>query len=301
MRFCSLAKLPDELQVLSRGRTGRGHGARGVTILELLVVVTILAALMVLLLPAIQAARESARDSECSNKLREIGIALHSYHDAHQSFPAGWQPEATNDSSFGWATAILREVEEPNLFAQINRTRPVSLVSENIRSTTPAVFLCPSDPGDPVFSLFAEIGEHDTRAQESTEILVTLPRANYMGVFGTIDPDAVPGNTGDGIFVEYRGRRLAEVERGSSHVVLVGERTTRKLASTWLGIATEGEDAAGRIVGYNDAGPNRDEADECEFDSRHPGHANFTWADGHVASIQDDVNPQIYRQLAQRR
>jgi prepilin-type processing-associated H-X9-DG protein len=98
-----------------------------------------------------------------------------------------------------------------------------------------------------------------------------------------------------------RGHRFVELTSGLNHVMMVGERTSRKLASTWLGIATEGEDAPGRITGYNDLGPNRDDADECEFDSRHPGHVNFVWADGHVASVADDIDRQIYQQSAMRR
>ncbi len=274
---------------------------RGLTILELLVAVTILSFLLTILLPAIQAAREATRNTHCMSNLHQIGVALHAYHDAHRAFPVGWQPEATHKSSYGWAAAILREIEEPALYLQINHKCPIDTVSDAVRSTTPSVFLCPSDPGELVFPLYAEIGDHDVQSQVSTQILVTLPRANYMGVFGTTDPDDVLGTSGDGLFIQCQGRRMGEVSRGLSHVVSVGERTARKLASTWLGIATQGEDAAGRIVGYNDVGPNRDNADECEFDSRHPGHANFTWADGHVASIHDDVDRKIYRQLAQRR
>jgi prepilin-type processing-associated H-X9-DG protein len=120
-------------------------------------------------------------------------------------------------------------------------------------------------------------------------------------VFGTLDPDSVPGEAGDGMFVERRGHRAEEVARGLSHVLLVGERTARKLPSTWLGIAIAGEDAAGRIVGHADLGPNRADADECEFDSRHASHVNFAWADAHVTSVSDEIDCQLYRQSAQLR
>jgi prepilin-type processing-associated H-X9-DG protein len=269
--------------------------------LELLVVVAVIGVLVAILLPAVQAARESARNVQCVNRLHQIGTALHSFHDAQRQLPPGWQPEATNRSSYGWAVRILHELEESSLEAQIDRRRPVDTVSSEVRCHTPDVFLCPSDPSDPDFPLFAEVGEHGGGKQQSTQVLVTLPHANYFGVFGTTDPDAVPGESGNGCFVMWRGRRFAEVSSGLSHVMLVGERTTRKLASTWLGIATEGEDAAGRLVGYADLGPNRDDADECEFDSRHPGHVNFVWSDGHVASVDNDVDRDFYKQSAIRR
>jgi prepilin-type processing-associated H-X9-DG protein len=171
-----------------------------------------------------------------------------------------------------------------------------------VLSSTPLLFLCPSDFGSPVFPMFAEIGEHGTHAQESAEVLITLPRANYVCVFGTTDPDDVhPGESGNGPFVQNHPHRFEEMLRGTSHVMLVGERTTRKVASTWLGFAVEGEDSAGRIAGYADLGPNRDDADECEFDSRHHGHVNFVWADGHVSGVQNDVDREIYKADAQCR
>lgn len=271
------------------------------TILELLVAVASIALLISFLLPAVQAARKSARNSQCVNNLRQIGVALHSFHNNQRLLPAGWQPEASNKSSYAWAVRILSELEEDGLDAQINRTRPIDELSSTVRSTTPPEFLCPSDPSDEVFPLFAEIGEHGSHAQESTQILVTLPRANYVGVFGTTLPDDVPGDSGSGVFIEGHGFRMDELTRGLSHVLLVGERTTRKLPSTWLGIAKGGEDAAGRIVGCADLGPNRDDADECEFDSRHTDHVNFVWADGRVASVENGVDRQTYRQFAERR
>jgi prepilin-type processing-associated H-X9-DG protein len=271
------------------------------TIVELLFVIATLSALMTMLLPAIQAARQTARDIQCSNNLHQIGVALLSFEDEHKALPAGWTSTSTKESSYGWAVSILPELEEASLASQVECSRPIGGLNYPAKESTPDVYLCPADVGDATFPLYAEIGEHESHAQESTEILTTLPRSNYVGVFGTIDPDDVPNGMGDGVFINGHPCRLSEVTRGLSHVVLVGERTTRKLPSTWLGFAREGEDAAGRVVGYADLGPNRDDADECEFDSRHPGHVNFAWADGHVSSVHDDVDRQIYQQFAKRR
>ncbi|HVT28024.1 MAG TPA: DUF1559 domain-containing protein [Lacipirellulaceae bacterium] len=271
------------------------------TILELLVVVTALTILMSLLLPAVEGAREAARNTRCINNLHQIADALHVFHDTYLALPAGWQPEASGDSSYAWAAAILRELEEKRLYSRIDRSRPITSVTEVVRSKTPDVYLCPSDAGEPIFPLFAEIGSHGEHAQESEQVLVTLPRANYVGVFGSMDPDDVAGDSGDGMFVERKAYRFADVTRGLSHVALVGERTARKLPSTWLGIATKGEDAHGRVVGYANLGPNRSDADECEFDSRHPGHVNFAWCDGHVDSVADGVDAAAYRCMVQRR
>jgi prepilin-type processing-associated H-X9-DG protein len=274
---------------------------RALTILELLVVISSISVLASILLPAVQSARESARNLECGNHLRQIGMACHSYADSHRWLPPGWQLDATRRWAYGWAGNLLNLIEEPALQSQIDRTRPMDQLNPVVRSTTPLLFLCPSDLGDPVFPMFAEIGDHGTHAQESADVLINLPRANYVGVFGTTDPDDVQGQTGTGVFIQDRAHRFQDMLRGTSHVMMVGERTTRKVPSTWLGFAVEGEDAGGRIVGYADLGLNRDDADECEFDSRHPGHANFAWADGHVSGVQADIDREVYKADAECR
>ncbi len=273
----------------------------GVTILELLVVFAAITMLASLLLPAILAAREAGRNLECANNLHQIGTALQAFEGIHRFLPAGWSLEPSNRSAYAWAATLLPQVEEGVLNSRIDRTRPVGDVGSDVRTTTPPTYLCPSDYGDDAFPLFAELGEHGLTAQESTQTLVTLPRANYMGMFGTTEPDEVPGELGNGVFIKGRGIRFREISQGLSHVLMVGERTTRKLPSTWLGIAVGGEDAGGRIVGCAYEGPNRDGTDECEFDSRHYGHVNFVWCDGHVSAVEDEIDQQVYRLCAQRR
>jgi prepilin-type processing-associated H-X9-DG protein len=274
---------------------------RALTILELLVVISSISVLASILLPAVQSARENARNVECSNHLRQIGVACHSYENSHRWIPPGWQLDPTHRWAYGWADNLLNYIEESALQCRIDRTRPMDQLNPRVRSTTPLLFLCPSDLGDPVFPMFAEIGDHGTHAQESADVLINLPRANYVGVFGTTDPDDVPGPNGTGVFIQDRARRFQDMFRGTSHVMMVGERTTRKVPSTWLGFAVDGEDAAGRIVGYADLGLNRDDADECEFDSRHTGHANFVWADGHVSGVQADIDREVYKADAECR
>jgi prepilin-type processing-associated H-X9-DG protein len=90
------------------------------------------------------------------------------------------------------------------------------------------------------------------------------------------------------------------MERGQSNTLLVGERTASQCSSAWIGFAVAGEDAAARVVGCAATAPNNPNADESEFSSRHPGCANFLWADGHVSAIANSVDSQAYRCLAQR-
>lgn len=286
---------------LDKGKPVSTRLPSGITILELLVVVSAIAMLASLLFPAVHAARESARNLHCTNNLRQIGLALHKHHDAHRALPAGWVVDASGRSSFGWATRILRGIDEAALESNINRARALNCQSALVRTTTPAVYLCPSDFGYPTFIMYAELAGHGENSQESTTILTTLPEANYVGVFGITDPDDVPGTSGAGVFVERYTRRFDDITRGLSHVLAVGERTTRKLASTWIGFMVDGEDAEGRITGFADLGPNRDDADECEFDSRHVDHTNFVCVDGHVASVANHIDRKVYQEEAQYR
>src|SRR4029079_8754703 len=84
---------------------------RGFTLVELLVVIAIIGVLVALLLPAVQAAREPARRSQCPNNLKQMGIALHNYHDTFLVFPFGWSGRGA-----GWATMILPQIEQKNLW-----------------------------------------------------------------------------------------------------------------------------------------------------------------------------------------
>jgi prepilin-type processing-associated H-X9-DG protein len=273
--------------------------ARGMTVLELLVVTAIITTLASILLPAIQAARETARNAQCQNHLRQIGIALHSHHDLHRALPAGWHTNADGQTAFGWAPYLLAELEETNLLARIDFHQPTSS-SPDILSVTPPVFLCPSDDAEPQFDLFEELAGQSEFGQDSQNLLVTLPEANYVGVFGIADPDSKNGCRGEGPFIKNETRRIAEITRGLSKVMFVGERTARKLPTTWLGIYVNGEDAQGRVVGAADEGPNRPDADETELDSRHPGHVNLLWGDGRVQSVTDDIDRTVYQDAARR-
>jgi prepilin-type N-terminal cleavage/methylation domain-containing protein len=131
----------------------------GFTLVELLVVIAIIGVLVALLLPAVQTARESARRMKCSNQLKQFGLAMHNYHDTHNSFPAGHMfrgifdgnpNDAQGGSGFGWGSAILPYMEQAALYNQFNFSFPITSNTTAVPNLTIAQthlphFACPSD------------------------------------------------------------------------------------------------------------------------------------------------------------
>ncbi len=124
---------------------------RGFTLIELLVVIAIIAVLVALLLPAVQSAREAARRSQCVNNLKQIGIALHNYHDQQGSFPpggmgvggSGW---AWGNNGMTWRALILPQMEGNNVHNSINFSQAVGTATlATAWYTSVNTFLCPSD------------------------------------------------------------------------------------------------------------------------------------------------------------
>jgi prepilin-type processing-associated H-X9-DG protein len=198
------------------------------------------------------------------------------------------------------------------VFQGINDQLPISVHPNDApRETMLPIMLCPSDISEQTFELhrdethFRSEPTSDTRSSPTTTIsgsLVRLPAANYVGVFGTLEADdEFPAPLGDGPIISRRRVRFTDLERGLSHTLLVGERTTAMAPSTWLGVDFRGEDAACRLVGSAVTAPNCEVCDECEFSSRHRQGSHFAWADGHVSLVASDIDSIEYRQLAKRR
>jgi prepilin-type processing-associated H-X9-DG protein/prepilin-type N-terminal cleavage/methylation domain-containing protein len=283
---------------------------RAFTVLELLVTIAIMGLLLGLLVPALMAARESARRVQCSSNLREIGLGIQQHHGATDQLPTAWTAPADGVSGYGWGVAILPFLEKSGVHPQIHSKLPLTaLQNDNARSTDLPIMRCPSDISDPTFDLLPEYPA-STASSSSAESgsgekgwsLVRLPIANYQGVFGTLEADdTFPAPAGDGAIISDRKIRFSDLERGQSHTLIVGERTTAMIPSTWLGVDFRGEDAACRLVGATVTSPNCEVCDECEYASRHSGGANFVWADGHVTLVASDIDSKEYQQLAKRR
>lgn len=142
------------------------RNSRGFTLIELLVVIAIIAVLVSLLLPAVQQAREAARRSQCKNNLKQIGLALHNYHDTHSAFPAGYYSWGTSNGSapawanidpdtwdaapgWGWGTMLLPFLDQSSLYNRLDVNRACFDPSNAISVATKLpVFLCPTSSGE---------------------------------------------------------------------------------------------------------------------------------------------------------
>jgi len=125
---------------------------RGFTLIELLVVIAIIAILMALLLPAVQAAREAARRTQCKNNLKQLGLALHNYHDVFNAFPPGGTYRAATVQPAGWSVQarLLPYLEQANLTSLIDFSRSYS-VQPTVTAIRVATLMCPSEINDKVY------------------------------------------------------------------------------------------------------------------------------------------------------
>ncbi|WP_437222896.1 DUF1559 domain-containing protein [Planctomicrobium sp. SH661] len=196
------------------------HAKRGFTLIELLVVIAIIAVLIALLLPAVQQAREAARRSQCKNNLKQVGLALHNYMDAHRTLPPGYVELSSGYNQFTWITMLLPYVEQSALFNGINwaissgSTQPSGTGSDNFKmvSTKLPVMTCPSDiPGALGWNLFAKGnygGNNGLGPQQFIGTVPTLPKRANVGPF-EVNSSCRPQDFTDGmsnavLVAEYR-------------------------------------------------------------------------------------------------
>ena len=286
----------------------------GFTLIELLVVIAIMAVLVGLLVPAVQKVRESAARLQCVNHLKQVGLALHNYHDGAGQFPAGYLSGfdgVGNDTGpgWGWAAQILPQIEQEGLFRLINLKLSIeSVVHSQARATIIKNYLCPSDSSPA--EAFA-VGPRTTHGELASTLCLVSP-GSYVGCFGIGEP----GVDGDGVFYRGSSVRIADITDGASSTLMVGERSFRDAQSTWVGavinanqVPTPGSPLALQVLpaanfvlahtGETFNGPAFPE-EINHFTSRHAGAGNFVFADGHVAGLGRSISYQVYKAIATR-
>jgi prepilin-type N-terminal cleavage/methylation domain-containing protein/prepilin-type processing-associated H-X9-DG protein len=281
---------------------------RGLTLIELLVVLAVVGILIALLLPAIQAAREAARRSNCAGHLRQIALATANYADVWGTLPAGVQ-FTFNYSTTSHLVALLPYVEQAPLFNAVNFDWVVwSPANTTVMGVTLSLYECPSDSMASLIDtyrgdLFFEPG-YSFFYYGAFGVTYT----SYAGNAGTwFQPSSDPSRLAqsNGLFYRESATRLAAVTDGLSNTVFYGEHAVSLLTDDTERIV-EGPEWAGGWYGstiftsfypINPQGKVSDEYGDglCRafigaVSSSHPGGANIAFVDGSVKFIKDTID-----------
>ena len=244
------------------------------TLIELVILVAILAVLVGLLVPAIQKVREAANRIQCSNKLRQIGLALHHYHDAYHTFPPGgveWRrPGDYTKRQLAWCVFLLPYLEQENLYRSLKLNKPFDS-PDNAQGAAAvlAVFLCPSKP------------RTDYRFEGRGV-------CDYGGIFG----QAVFGdnNPPNGTLLFDKPIRIPMIADGTSCTVMVSEDTQRH-DGQWIN-AMNLFDVASPI--------NQGPVYDPDIHSEHPGGANGLFADASVRFLRETMELRVLAAIVTR-
>ncbi len=299
------------------------HGRRAFTLIELLVVIAIIGILIALLLPAVQMAREAARRTDCSNRIRQLGLAAHNFHDAQGRFPPGYLgpiPQAPSPPWTGQCTGslafLLPYQEMDAVHEHLDEDRAgngnisvydVEHLGERFWNRTDSwtaaqtrlrVFLCPSESESRPASTIVTIhlfydGSDATQAGGHFPGITgeVLGRTHYLGVAGAM------GETGHAHWDKWRGTfgnrsktRLADILDGTSNTLLFGENVGGHAAgdpTVYHAFSWTGCGLAGTAWGFGEGW--------FQWTSRHPGVGQFCLADGSARAVSRTIDRGVFR------
>ncbi len=299
---------------------------RGFTLIELLVVIAIIAILIALLLPAVQQAREAARRTQCKNNVKQMGLALHNYHDTFNMFPPNITDNVYNSTSRGrsWIVAILPYIDQAPMFNNLNfnlplansATNPLPAADFNVNTNAAVMslpaLLCPSDSTN---------GNGRLNGRANIENVGFMGVTNYKAVagsnwaWGTFPYTHSTGrNSGSNNGLDAGNgwncrtaaltnncTRIRDLTDGTSNVTMVGEVAAGRCTHTqwwWFNGTTA---TCGVPLNYyvkNTAITAGDWPNNYSFGSLHTGGGHFLMGDGTVRFVSENIDLQTYRNLA---
>ncbi len=259
----------------------------GFTLIELIVSIAIMGVLIALLIPAVQATRNTARRTQCKSHLRQLGQGLHLYHDVNRCFPPGsyvMGPSFPMQSGWGWGAAILPYIEQTALYRQVDfGLRTGDDANRSLIAMPIPMFRCPS-----------EIGPETINCEPANASAYQLAAGNYCG--------------SEGVLSAMSRTRIADITDGTAATLLLGERVVQPggaslppFTSAWCGQVAFANDYDLRSVPYlapsSEHPINASLTDPLCFGSRHPNGANFVLVDGSVVYLAESIDSDVFLAL----
>jgi prepilin-type N-terminal cleavage/methylation domain-containing protein/prepilin-type processing-associated H-X9-DG protein len=272
------------------------HHANGFTLVELLVVIAIIGILIALLLPAVQAARAAARRMQCTNNLKNLGLALHNYHGALGSFPPAFETRDETGAvrgGWGWAVYAMPYIEQSSIRDSLSPTKyKLSQITSDpgllkLLQTNLSIFECPSSPLEPLREFLGP----------GSPMVGTSNYTCCRGFFNIKD-DGHLVYRNNGVFYGDSSVRIRDITDGTSCTFALGERTVLDVYENepkkWPSWCGPGGLGFGSTVSSSVSAPMNHAANMHSFSSHHAGGANFCFADGSVHFIADAVSSTDY-------
>jgi prepilin-type N-terminal cleavage/methylation domain-containing protein/prepilin-type processing-associated H-X9-DG protein len=298
---------------------------RAFTLVELLVVIAIIGVLLALLLPAVQGAREAARRTACQNNLRQLGLALNSFHDVHKVFPAaGWTTVGSGNPRgkfVGWRALVLPHVEE----ASLQRIYDFNVhwweeTNLSVATVPLAIYQCPAVPERA--ETRSAIAKPPRPALEFTGPLAPTDYEAIIGAHASIDPSRyTTAATNRSAMFRNSAVRVTQILDGASHTILLAECAARPLVHRARAVRRDLANDQGQgwidsegpfsLDGTNSDGSLQQQGpvntpwamnvtNENEPYSFHHGGGNFVFADSHVEFIDQTIPLEVFAALCTR-
>jgi prepilin-type N-terminal cleavage/methylation domain-containing protein/prepilin-type processing-associated H-X9-DG protein len=302
------------------------------TLIELLVVIAIIAILIGLLLPAVQKVREAAARAKCSNNLKQLGLALHNYHDANGYFPYGHQNEALAKNPAGadwhrrdcWYMRVLPYLEQAPLYNlyQADTANYVMYVAAGIQQTVVPTLVCPSDGNGP--------GKGGNGTTTSFQGNYAVCAGGVAWNTGTSPPTATQLDTGSGdsggIFYRDSKTTLQTIQDGTSNTLMASEGLIRTNGTAaWGEIGGYWGGAPHGSYGFSTYGPPNTSLPDLVYScksttfpnapcqavgttppranyarSNHTGGVNAAMADGSIRFVRNSITLIVYQAMGTR-